>query len=172
MNKKLQKQIYLSLLVALALVVYSIEAQIPPLVPFPGMKLGLSNMISLAALLIYGPKECLTVLILRVTLGSMFTGQMTAFFFSLAGGLLSNIGMILIYKLFKNNISIWAISVVGAVLHNIGQVFVAAIIVENMRIYYYLPILLITSIITGYFIGLGADFIFKHFSKLSKKQIR
>lgn len=165
---KTNKLVLLSLLTSLALVVYIIELQIPPLTVLPGMKLGLANMVSLATLLLFGPKEALTVLLLRITLGSIFAGQVSAFFFSLSGGLLSNLGMIALYSIFKDRISIWVISIVGAILHIVGQIFVAALVIQNIRIYFYMPILLITSIITGYFVGLGANFIFKHFKKLAR----
>ncbi|MGL5676246.1 MAG: Gx transporter family protein [Cellulosilyticaceae bacterium] len=167
---KIQKLVYLSLLCALALVIYVIEMQIPPLVPIPGVRLGLANMVSLAILIIYGPSEALTVLLLRIVLGSMITGQVSALLFSLAGGLLSNLGMILVYKLFKKHISIWALSILGAILHSVGQVTIAVLITQTPGVYFYLPILLITSIITGYFIGLGANFIATHFMKLKKPQ--
>lgn len=163
---KTKKMVLLSLLSSLAIVVYIVEAQIPSLVPVPGVKLGLSNMISLSTLLIFGPLECLSVLLLRIILGSLLTGSMSALIFSLAGGLASNLGMILLYLLFKNQISVWAISIAGSILHNIGQLFIAALIIQNFKIYYYLPILLISGIITGIFVGLGAYFIHKQFNLL------
>lgn len=164
---KTKKMVVLSLFTALALVVYTVEAQIPIPIPIPGVKLGLSNMISLATLLILGPLECLTVLILRIVLGSFLTGTVSALLFSLAGGLLSNIGMILLYLVFKKGISIWVISIVGSILHNVGQLFIAGIVIENLKIYYYLPILLISGIITGCFVGIGAYFIEKHFKTIN-----
>lgn len=170
MNNKVQKLVYLSLLCALALVIYVIEMQIPPLVPIPGVRLGLANMVTLAILLIYGPSEALTVLLLRIFLGSMITGQVSSLLFSLSGGLVSNLGMILVYIFFKHHISIWALSILGAILHSFTQVTVAVCITETPGVYFYLPILLITSILTGYFIGLGAQFIATHFKKLVKPQ--
>lgn len=164
---KTKKLVFLSLLASLAIVVYIIESQLPVLVPIPGVKLGLSNMISLATLLIFGPGSALVVLILRILLGSLLTGSVSAMLFSLAGGLLSNLGMILLYKLFKKYISIWVISIIGSILHNIGQLFVAGIIIQNLKIYYYLPILLISGVITGFFVGLGAHFIEKQFKQLN-----
>lgn len=160
---KTKRLVLLSLLASLAIVVYVIEGQIPPLIPIPGVKLGLSNMISLAALLIFGPMECLSVLVIRIILGSLLTGSLSSLFFSLAGGLLSNIGMIILYVLFKKHISTWVISIVGSILHNIGQLFVAALVIQNFKIYYYLPILLVSSLVTGFFVGLGAHFIDKYF---------
>lgn len=161
-----KRLVFLSLLTSLAIVIYVIEAQLPVLLPVPGVKLGLSNMVSLSTLLIFGPGACLSVLMLRIVLGSLLTGSVSAMFFSLAGGLISNLGMIALYLLFKKHISIWVISIIGSILHNIGQLLVAAIIIQNLKIYYYLPILLISGVITGFFVGLGAHFIQQQIKRL------
>lgn len=164
MNKT-KRMVFLSFLVSIALVIYIIEAQIPVL--FPGIKLGLANMISLAALILLGWKEALLIMLLRTTLGSIFGGTMPSFMFSLAGGFLSNIVMIILYKNFKNSMSLWTISICGAIFHNIGQLFVASIIVQNFKIYVYLPVLLVSAVITGYFIGLCTKFLTTHLKKIS-----
>jgi heptaprenyl diphosphate synthase len=156
--KKTKKMVLLSILVAMALVIYLIEAQIPVL--FPGIKLGLANSISLVALILLGWKEALLIMILRTILGSIFGGGLSAFMFSIAGGLLSNVVMILLYKYFKNSLSIPIISVCGSVFHNVGQLLVASLIVSDFRLYiYYLPLLLIAAIVTGYFIGILANIL-------------
>lgn len=161
---KTKKMIFVSFLTAMALVIYVLEAQIPIL--FPGIKLGLANMISLAALILIGWKEALIIMFLRTLLGSMFSGSMSAFMFSLAGGIFSNIVMILLYKLLKDSISLWSVSICGAIFHNIGQLLVASFVIQDLRVYVYLPILLISSIITGYFIGLCTKFLIDHLKKI------
>ncbi|MBU3182083.1 Gx transporter family protein [Clostridium psychrophilum] len=149
---KTKRMVLLSMLVAIALVIYLIEAQIPVL--FPGIKLGLANSISLLALILLGWREAFAIMILRTLLGSIFGGSMSAFMFSIAGGVLSNIVMALLYKYFKNSLSIPAISICGSIFHNVGQLLVAAFIINDLRIYVYLPVLLIAAIVTGYFIGI------------------
>lgn len=163
MNKT-KKMVFLSFLVSIALVIYIIEAQIPVL--FPGIKLGLANIISLAALILLGWREALLIMLLRTILGSIFGGSMSAFMFSLAGGLLSNTVMIILYKSFKESISLWTISICGAIFHNIGQLLVASFVVQDFRVYIYLPILLISAVVTGYFIGLCTKFLNSHLNKL------
>ncbi|WP_058486811.1 Gx transporter family protein [Defluviitalea phaphyphila] len=153
--------VLLSLLVGIALIIYVIEAQIP--VIFPGVKLGLANIISLFTLLVLGWKESLIVVILRTVMGSIFGGSISAFLFSIVGGLLSNIVMILLYKFFRNYLGLSSISICGAIFHNIGQLLVAAFIIQDLRIYIYLPILLISGVITGYFVGISVGFIYKYF---------
>jgi len=162
--KKTNKMVLLSMLVSMALVIYLIEAQIPVL--FPGMKLGLANSISLVALILLGWKEAFLIMILRTLLGSIFGGSMSAFMFSIAGGLLSNIVMMLLYKYFKDYISIPTISVCGSVFHNVGQLLVASFIINDLRIYVYLPLLLISAIVTGYFIGLLASTLKNRLEKI------
>lgn len=165
---RLQKQIYLALLTAMALIIYSVELQIPSFVAIPGVKLGLANLVSLCILLIYGPLEAFTVLLLRIVLGSMLTGQVSAIIFSLCGGLLSLLCMIILLKCFRSQISIWTVSIAGGVCHNIGQLLAASLIVENVKIFSYLPVLIISGTLTGYFIGLCAQFISEHLKKINK----
>ncbi|MEY7999484.1 Gx transporter family protein [Clostridium sp. Mt-5] len=161
---KVKKMVFLSFLVGIALVIYIIESQIPVL--FPGIKLGLANTVSLATLILLGWKEALTVMFLRTLLGSMFGGTMSAFLFSIAGGILSNIVMIILYKYFRNSLSLSTISICGSIFHNIGQLLVASIIIQDFRIYVYLPVLLISAIITGYFIGWCTKFLINNLYKI------
>ena len=163
---RLKKLIFLSLLTALAIVVYAIEIQIPSLTSLPGIKMGLANMVSLATLVLFGPKEAFTVLLLRIFLGSFITGQVSALLFSLSGGVLSNVGMILLYLVSKKKINLWILSISGALLHTIGQLAIAMMIVKTPSLILYLPLLLLSSLISGYFIGLGTLFIVKHFKAL------
>jgi len=165
MNKT-KRMVFLSFLVSIALVIYIVEAQIPVLFPIPGIKLGLANVISLAALILLGWKDALLIMLLRTLLGSMFGGSMSAFMFSLVGGLLSNVAMIILYKYFKNSISLWAISICGAIFHNIGQLLVASLVVQDLRIYIYMPVLLVSAVITGYFIGLSVKFLTAHLDRI------
>lgn len=162
---KTKRMVFLSFLVSIALVIYIIEAQIPVL--FPGIKLGLANIISLTALILLGWKEALLIMFLRTILGSIFGGSVPSLIFSLAGGILSNIVMILLYKYFKNSMSLWTISICGAVFHNIGQLFIASIVVQDFRIYIYLPVLLVSAVLTGCFIGFCTKFLTSHINKIS-----
>ncbi|MBP1744584.1 MAG: Heptaprenyl diphosphate synthase component [Firmicutes bacterium] len=162
MNKT-KKMVLLGLMVSIALIIYVIEAQVPVL--FPGIKLGLANLVSLTALILWGPREALLIMFLRTLLGSMFTGSMSAFMFSIAGGLLSNLVMIFLYRFFRKSMSIWSISMIGAVFHNIGQLLVASIVIQDLRIYIYLPVLMVSAVVTGYFIGLCTTFLTRYLDR-------
>ncbi|GAA0721972.1 hypothetical protein GCM10008905_12980 [Clostridium malenominatum] len=91
---------------------------------------------------------------------------MSSFLYSIAGGLLSNLIMIILYKSFKESLSIWTISVCGAVFHNIGQLLIASLIVQDFRVYLYLPVLMVSGVITGYFIGVTTNYLYNHMKKV------
>lgn len=158
MMNRTKKMVVLGLLVSQALVLHIIERMIPVPVPVPGIKLGLANAISLMAIIIFGPKEAFVVVGMRTLLGSVFGGGVSSFIYSLIGGLISTIAMAIMYKRFRNLFSLPAISIVGAVFHNVGQILVASLIVQNAKLFYYLPVLLISAVITGLFIGFAVQY--------------
>jgi heptaprenyl diphosphate synthase len=131
---------------------------IPVPVPVPGIKLGLANAISLMTIVLFGAKEALVVVAMRTFLGSVFGGGISAFIYSFIGGFISAMAMAIMYKRFRNFFSIPTISVVGAIFHNIGQILVASLIVQNARLFYYLPLLMISAVITGLFIGFAVQY--------------
>ena len=87
--KKLRKLTLAALLTAAGLVVFVIEAQLPPLTAIPGIKPGLSNVFTMLTLFWVGPSWALGTMFVRVSLGCLLTGQTMAFFYSLSGGLLA-----------------------------------------------------------------------------------
>lgn len=148
-----------ALLTAIALTIFMVEAQIPALIPIPGVKLGLANIVTVFALFAYGSQDALMILLVRVFLGSVFSGQMTTFFYSLSGGVLCFVVTLLLKK-FLTEKQIWVAGVIGAVFHNIGQIIVAIIITATPDIVVYLPILTVSGIVTGLFTGLCAQFLY------------
>ncbi|MBR6653923.1 MAG: Gx transporter family protein [Oscillospiraceae bacterium] len=146
----------LALLTAAALVIFVAEAQIPPIIAVPGVKLGLSNIIVLLTMYIYGRREGTVVLGLKIVLGSIFAGQLMSFFYSAAGGLLC-LGVMSLLKGMLTEKQIWATSAFGAAAHNIGQLIVAIAILGTDKLVWYLPVLLASGIITGLFTGLCAQ---------------
>lgn len=142
---------------AVALIIFIVEAQLPPLLPVPGIKLGLSNVVTLFALFAVGPSMAFLVLIARIVLGGLLTGQVVSMTYSLAGGLLSFVVCACIYRFFPRN-QVFVVSVISAVLHNVGQIAVAALM-TSAGIFAYLPLLTVSGIITGLFTGLCAQFV-------------
>ena len=160
MKYKPKRLVSIGALTAVALTIFVIENQIPPLVAIPGIKLGLSNIITLFALVIMGPKDAFTILMLRVTLGSIFSGQIMTLAYSMSGGILCLLAEIILVKLLPLE-NLWAVSVIGAVIHNITQIAVAALITMTAGVFFYLPYLIIAGIITGTFIGLCVQIVVK-----------
>ncbi|MBQ7718652.1 MAG: Gx transporter family protein [Clostridia bacterium] len=158
---KSKKIAYLSVMTCIALVIFAVEAQIPPLVPIPGIKLGLANIITLITLVYFGKREALAVLFVRIVLASLFAGTVTGFLYSIAGGLLSFLVMCLMLKI-SGKEKLWAVSAFAAMAHNTGQICVAAIITQTVQIFWYLPFLIISGIITGVFTGLCAGLVLKY----------
>ena len=147
----------MALLTAVALTIFVAEAQIPPIVPVPGVKLGLANIVTVYAMFRLGPWEALAILLARILLGSLFAGQMMSLLFSLAGGLLCYAVMLLLRRILTVR-QIWVCGAIGAVCHNIGQIFVAAAVSRTLSVAVYLPVLMLSGIVTGTFTGLCAQF--------------
>ena len=143
----------IAVMAAAALIIFIIEAQLPLPFPIPGIKLGLANVITLTSIVWLGKKDALAVLLLRIVLGSIFTGNMITLVYSAVGGLIAYAAMLAAVAILKN---IVAASVVGAMGHNIGQIAAAAVISHTVQILYYLPILIISGVLTGLFTGIVA----------------
>jgi len=167
---KSKKITLLGLLIAQALALHIIERFIPVPIPILGVKLGLANIITLFTIIILGFKEAVLVVIVRTFLGSLFAGGPSSFLFSIIGGLFSTVVMSISYKWFYRFFSIPTISITGAVAHNIGQIAVASFIVSNLNLFYYLPALIISGVITGLFIGLAVQFAIKPLKTILKIQ--
>lgn len=165
--KKTRKMVLLSLFTTVALTVFVIEAQLPSFTAIPGVKLGLANCVTLLVLLFWGWREAGAVLIMRIVLGCIFTGQAMMFLYSLSGGICCLIAMQLVKPFFKKDMC-WLISVVGAIFHNIGQIMAAYFIVRSQSVFVYLPILIISGILTGAFTGFCIQNLYqnKHIKKL------
>lgn len=163
--RRLKKIIYLSLLVSIGLALSVLESAIPLPITIPGAKLGLSNMVILVTLVIFGFKEAFVVGILKSLVLVLITGSVSSLIYSLSGSMLSCITMFIVYKYFTSIFSLIGVSIFGAVAHNFAQVSVAAALMYNSRIYSYLPILLLTSLFTGYFVGLSSIYISKSLKK-------
>ena len=146
----------MALLTAIALAIHVAEAQIPPLIAIPGVKLGLANIITVYAAFSIGGGAAAMILIARILLGSMFGGGVMSMMYSLAGGVLCLLITLVLRKMLTVK-QIWVAGVMGAIAHNIGQILVAVVVTGTPSIVSYLPILLISGVITGTFTGFAAQ---------------
>ena len=153
---KLKKLLSLALLTAISMVLFIVENQIPAPVPVPGVKLGLGNIVVVCVLFLYGWREALAVLLVKIVLSAVLTGNLGALAYSAAGGLLSWGGMCLLRPLLRQK-QLWVASVLGAMLHNLGQLLAAILIAAAPGLLAYLPVLLLSGMITGLFTGLAAQ---------------
>ena len=157
----------LGLLTGLALILFIVEAQIPPIVPIPGVKIGLANIVTVFAVFALGAKEGAAVLFVRVFLGAVFAGNFSSIMYSAAGGLCAILAVIGL-KFVLQKKQIWVAGCLGAVAHGIGQMAVAVPLSGTPSILIYLPVLIVAGIITGTFTGLCAQVLVNRGSKLWK----
>lgn len=143
----------LALLTAIALTIFMAEAQLPVL-PIPGVKLGLANIVTVYAMFALGPRDALLVLSSRVFLGAVFSGQMMTLFYSGAGGLLSW-SMLALLRRPLGRERIWLASPVSALFHNLGQLLAAAGIARSWAVLAYLPYLVLAGCAAGLFTGVA-----------------
>ena len=162
------KLVRCALFACAALIIFVVESLIPPVLPVPGFKLGLANAVTLAALYILGPAETFWILVTRIILGNLFTGQLISMIYSFSGGILCYTVTVVLKRFFKEN-TIWALGVVGAVFHNIGQVACASVILRNTSMIYYGIILCAVACVTGSFTGLCAQYVIKEIKHHDKR---
>lgn len=150
----------LGLLTAIALTIFMIEAQIPAVIPIPGVKLGLSNIVTVFAVFTLGSWDGVAVLACRIFLGAVFAGNFSTILYSAAGGFLSILVTMGLRKVLKEN-QIWAAGCLGAIAHSVGQMIAAIAITRTPGLLVYLPVLVIISIFTGLFTGFCAQLLIK-----------
>lgn len=166
-----RKLCLMGLLAAVALGIFMLEAQIPPVVPVPGVKLGLSNIVTVFAVFALGWKAGAGILFVRIFLGAVLSGNVGSIFYSAGGGLLAIVVTVMLKPLLTRQ-QIWVASCFGAVAHGIGQMAVAVWISKTPSILIYLPALIFSGVITGLFTGLCAQFLVKRGNTLWKTIFR
>lgn len=154
----------IGMLVAQALVLQFIERLIPNPIPVPGIKLGLANIVTLFSLVVFDFKATLSIILLRVVLGSLLLGTFlgAGLFMSLAGAVAAGCIMALLLR-FLPDISLIGVSIAGSVAHCTGQLIIAALLINHSGIFYYLPIMLLLSVPTGFVTGLFSTKVIKYF---------
>ncbi len=152
-----QRMTRLALLAAAAVVLGYIEGILSAfmLLP-PGIKLGLANTVLLYSIYLLGPGYSVILMLLKVILTGFMSGNLaSAFFYSMGGGALSLLMMLLTRSIGRESVSIVGVSVVGAVFHNVGQLLVAALILRTPGLMFYIFPLMIAAVVTGVITGLA-----------------
>ncbi len=154
---KYKKYAIIIILATNAILISILELLIPVPIPVPGVKLGLANIITILAIVFLNFKDVLFIVTVRSLVVALLTRGVIMLAFSLSGGILSATVMTILYKKFSNLFSIRGISITGAIVHNSTQIVVASLILGQTVIFYYLPVLMISAVITGFITGTIAE---------------
>ncbi|WP_130850421.1 Gx transporter family protein [Intestinimonas timonensis] len=138
-----------AVLTAMALAISVCEGLVPLsiLIPLPGLRLGLANLVTAYALCRLSAREAFGILMARCLLGAIVGGNLSALAFSLTGGVLAFGVMWLL--LHVRGLSLFGVCIAGAAAHNTGQILAAMGVLASPAIAVYLAPLLLASILTG-----------------------
>lgn len=163
----LKKTAVIAIFASVAVVLGIVESLIPFTAAIPGAKLGLGNIMVLTCLLYFRGRDALTLIVLKTILTSFILGSFSTFLFSFMGALGSFIVMYLLIRFGRDQFSLMMISIMGGVFHNIGQLGAASFVLGTTQIFYYLPFLLVSGVVTGVFVGLAARYLSESLNKLA-----
>lgn len=155
---KVNKLTALAVTTALALIAFMIESLFPPLF-LPGAKMGISNIFTLLALILFGFTNALFVLAVRTVLGSIFVGNISSLMYSLSAGFTSVVVSAVLMRLAFPKVSIISISIVSAVLHNIVQNLIFCLVSNTPQMMSYMPYLALVGILAGAIVGIAVKLI-------------
>lgn len=165
---KMKKQTaFMGVFLAFALILSYVESLVPFYFGIPGIKLGLANLAVLLALYVYGIKEAFILDIVRVLLAGFMFGNLFMIMYSMAGAMLSFLVMCLLKR--TKNLSIAGVSVSGGVFHNIGQILVAVFVTKTSGVFFYLPALLLSGVVTGFVTGAVSAQVVKYIKRLERQ---
>lgn len=162
-NSKTYYMGYGAILTALAMIFSYVEAILPFSIAIPGVKLGIANIVVVIALYKFGVRMALSINVIRIVVSGLLFSGAFGIFYSLAGGVLSFIAMLIIrrFKCF----SIVGVSLTGGVFHNLGQLLTAAFLVSNLKMFVYFPVLLFSGLATGIINGIVAGLVLEKLDK-------
>lgn len=150
----------LAVFTALSLIAFIIENQFPPMF-IPGARMGLANIFSFAALIMYSPIEAFIIVAIRTGLGAVYAGNVSALLYSFTGGVVSmTVSSVLMYTLYPR-ISVMSVSVLAAVSHNITQNIVFVFISGTALTLGYMPYLVLIGVLSGAIVGGVTMLVFK-----------
>lgn len=167
LTKGLNKTAYMGLLTALALILSYVENLISFQPGIPGVKIGLANLAVLICLYLFGWREAVILTIVKALVSGLLFGNLFMITYSLSGALFSALTMILLKK--SGLFHVPVVSAAGGVMHNMGQLLVALFIVETYSVVYYIPVLILSGLITGIVIGMAASLVLPYIQNILKK---
>ncbi|WP_195377131.1 Gx transporter family protein [Anaerotruncus rubiinfantis] len=154
----------LGLLFALSMVLSFVESGFAGLIPIPGIKPGLSNIVTMYCLFCLGRREAYTLALLKSFFVFLTRGAVGAAM-SLAGGLLSMSVMLILLLFGEKKFSDTFLSVCGGVSHNVGQILMAMLVLGSTAVVYYLPVLMISGVAMGVITGMLLRYLMPHLNR-------
>lgn len=168
-SRKVKRLALMGLLFALAMALSFLESLLPalPMLP-PGIRLGLSNIVTMYALFVLGPVSGYTIAILKALFVLLTRGAVAAAM-SAAGGVFSVTIMLLLSLLSGIKEQYLLLSVFGGAAHNIGQLVMARFIINNQYVWYYFPVLLAAGLLMGAITGMALRVVLPYLNRLNLK---
>jgi len=152
MRYRTEKIAYIAMFTAVSLALYTFEGSLPVLIPVPGAKLGLSNIVIMFLVYKGMRKEAFLTLIMKLVLSVLIAGQVVSLVYGLFGGILAYFAMCLVSFIYKKRGTVIC-GVFSAMMHNIGQC-IAAWLMGFRGLILYMPYLMVIGAATGVFTGL------------------
>ena len=159
MKHPVKRLVFDAILTAVALTIFVIELHIPLSVGIPGVKLGLSNSVLIFAVYMLDLPTAWILMALKVSLSGFLFGNLSAMMYAFAGGVLSLTGMCLLSRV--RSVPVTAVSMIGGLLHNVGQVALAMLILETGGLVYYMAVLMLVGLLTGFVTGTAPKLLFE-----------
>lgn len=151
--KDIKKMTLYANLLAIAIILNIVESLFQ-VIPVPGAKIGLANIVTVIILFIYKPSDSIYFVIIRVIFVSILTGKLfnPIFYMSLSGGIFASVSMVILFKL--DFFGLLGISVLGSIMHTVGQIIMGIFVVGSVAVISYLPIMLLISVPAGIVTGI------------------
>lgn len=164
---QLQDKYRVAILSAYALALHGFEAMLPS--PIPWLRVGLANIITLTALLLFDFRTAMMITLIRVVLGSLFTGTFLgpSFILSLGGGVCGTCSMGVMLMMSRKLFGPVGLSLIGALFHNAAQLFLAYwLFIQRIEAVLIIsPVIILIGTLTGFMNGIVADILIKNLLK-------
>ena len=156
---KAKKVILISLFVSVALIVSLLEYYIP--IPIPNVRLGLSNIIIINSILLFGFKETFFISFLKAILLVIILGNPISFIYNFSAGFTSIVTMDILNEFCSRYLGVIGISVLGSVSHVMVQILVSMVLLNTRTLINFIPFLGIIGVFTGILVGIISNYMYK-----------
>jgi heptaprenyl diphosphate synthase len=162
-----------AMLISSALLLSYVESFVPVnlIIPLPGFKFGLANIVVMFAFFAFSAADAVFVSAARVIIAALLFGSPVSFLFSMAGAFLSLLGMFIIKCTVKKAFSFWGISVISAALHNAGQLAAASALFGSAVLSYF-PALLLASAVFGSVSGIILNLLWPRLKPVCGRMVK